>query len=186
MSNSSLRRRTRAHSASGSTSYPSRWLQRPPGCSSTTRAPARGSSSRPATLARPHALAATATARARTARQTCRNRPTIATSTPQVLKSPQKPRGVTQSTCTCVMHALRAGRGAHCPSVFVCVAHLSLEMIYLFLSRVYPSLGVSVFFLSFFPPSLQKIKEKQPNPSRYNAECQTTRGQVCVAPSTPK
>ena len=33
---------------------------------------------------------------------------------------------------------------------------------------------------------IQKIKEKQPNPSRYNAECQTTRGQVCVAPSTPK
>ena len=32
-------------------------------------------------------------------------------------KSPQKPRGVTQSTC--VMHALRAGRGAHCASVFV-------------------------------------------------------------------
>ena len=37
-----------------------------------------------------------------------------------------------------------------------------------------------------FPPEIQKIKEKQPNPSRYNAECQTTRGQVCVAPSTPK
>jgi hypothetical protein len=76
----------------------------------------------PAALARPRALAATATTalpRARTARQTCRNRPTIATSTPQVLKSPQKPRGVTQSTCTCVMHALRAGRGARCTSVFV-------------------------------------------------------------------
>ena len=37
----------------------------------------------------------------------------------------------TQSTC--VMHALRAGRGAHCPSVFVCVAHLSLEMTALFI-----------------------------------------------------
>ena len=33
----------------------------------------------------------------------------------------------------CVMHALRAGRGAHCPSVFVCVAHLSLEMTALFI-----------------------------------------------------
>ena len=31
------------------------------------------------------------------------------------------------------MHALRAGRGAHCPSVFVCVAHLSLEMTALFI-----------------------------------------------------
>ena len=29
--------------------------------------------------------------------------------------------------------ALRAGRGAHCPSVFVCVAHLSLEMTALFI-----------------------------------------------------
>ena len=27
---------------------------------------------------------------------------------------------------------------------------------------------------------------RTPNPSRNNAECQTTRGQVCVAPSTPK
>ena len=31
------------------------------------------------------------------------------------------------------MHALRAGRGAHCPSVIVCVAHLSLEMTALFI-----------------------------------------------------
>ena len=27
---------------------------------------------------------------------------------------------------------------------------------------------------------------RTPNPSRNDAECQTTRGQVCVAPSTPK
>ena len=55
--------------------------------------PARGSRSRPAALARPRALAATATAaltRARTAHQTCRNRPTAATS---ILKcSPETPR----------------------------------------------------------------------------------------------
>ena len=35
------------------------------------------------------------------------------------------------------MHALRAGRGAHCPSVFVCVAHLSLEMTALFILLAY-------------------------------------------------
>ena len=39
-------------------------------------------------------------------------------SDPYCVKSPQKPIRVTQSTC--VMHTLRAaGRGAHCPSVFV-------------------------------------------------------------------
>ena len=68
----------------------SRWLRRPPGCSSTTRAPARGSRFTPAAPARPRALAATATAaltRARTAYQTCRSRPTVATSTP--LSSPR-------------------------------------------------------------------------------------------------
>ena len=34
---------------------------------------------------------------------------------------------ISSQTCR-MLHALRAGRGAHCPSVFVCVAHLSLEM----------------------------------------------------------
>ena len=38
------------------------WLRQPPGCSSTTCTPARGSRSRPAALARPHVLAATANA----------------------------------------------------------------------------------------------------------------------------
>ena len=72
----------------------------------------------PAALARPRALAATATTalpRARTARQTCRNRRIIATSTPQ--ESPETPRNYTVPVC--VMHALRAGRGARCTSVFV-------------------------------------------------------------------
>ena len=55
--------------------------------------------------ARPRALAATATAaltRARTAYQTCRSRPTVATSTP--LSSPRNPRSHTVHAC--VMHAL--------------------------------------------------------------------------------
>ena len=54
---------------------------------------------------RPRALAATATAaltRARTAYQTCRSRPTVATSTP--LSSPRNPRSHTVHAC--VMHAL--------------------------------------------------------------------------------
>ena len=55
---------------------------------------------------------------------------TIVTSAP-LSRVPRNPRSHTQSTC--VMHALRAGRGAHCPSVFVCVAHLSLEMTALFI-----------------------------------------------------
>ena len=42
-------------------------------------------------------------------------RPTIATSTPQ--ESPETPRNYTAPVC--VMHALRAGRGARCTSVFV-------------------------------------------------------------------
>ena len=118
-------------SASGSTSYPSRWLRRPPGCSSTTRAPARGSSSRPATLARPHALAATATARARTARQTCRNCRRIATSTPL---SPRNPRSHTVHLCDA-----RPASGAGCAlSLCVRVRRPSLPgddcSIYLFIS----------------------------------------------------
>ena len=43
------------------------------------------------------------------------------------------------------MHALRAGRGAHCPSVFVCVAHLSLEMTALE-SRIYLFIRSAILF----------------------------------------
>ena len=84
--------------------------------------PARGSRSRPAALARPRALAATATAaltRARTAHQTCRNRPTAATSIPQVF--PRNPEESHSPPVSCVMHAPceQGGGGAHCASVFV-------------------------------------------------------------------
>ena len=36
------------------------------------------------------------------------------------------------------------------------------------------------------PLFVTPMENAEPNPSRNNAECQTTRGQVCVAPSTPK
>ncbi len=70
------------------------------------------SSSRPATLARPHALAATATARARTARQICRNCRRIATSTPL---SPRNPRSHTVHLCDA-----RPASGAGC-ALSLCV-----------------------------------------------------------------
>ena len=71
-----------------------------------------------------------------------------------------------------LLNALRAGRGAHCPSVFVCVAHLSLEMtaLFIYLCRFYthnlpsshPSHGLSVFcfflFCRFYIDKLALVK----------------------------
>ena len=59
------------------------------------------------------------------------------------------------------MHALRAGRGAHCPSVFVCVAHLSLEMTALF---IYLCTQFSFFSLRFCK-ILQRWGRVCPRPS---------------------
>jgi len=87
----------------------------------------------PAALAGPRALAATATHRGPHSSPTCLSDAPEPSDCSERLahlcqESPET-RGITQS---CVMHALRAGRGAHCASVFVRRPSL-LEMTALFI-----------------------------------------------------